>query len=250
MKKLALCITALLSLSTLPAYADGMPDLPVDSRIRILTYDPHDVYTVPTKYGYQTSIVFSHNEQITTVSVGDRSMWQIVPSGNRIFIRPMDENLATNMTVITNIREYNFDIKSVTGGQTSNLYVVQFRYPNESTASDTTSPAAVASAPSTPVTIPPLDTQRSQNINEAYSYTGPDELAPSQVYDDGKTTYVLYEIMPSPAPRPIVTGPSGKTATAKHEIKGNKMTIHTVMSNFILRNAKGQIAVYNELYKP
>ena len=138
MKHLISSLAFSLLVGSFAAHAD-LPDLPVDGRIRILTYAPADVYTVPTKYGYQTSIVFASNEEITTVSVGDRSMWQIIPSGNRIFIRPMDDGLTTNMTVITNMREYNFDILSVEGEHSNNLYVVQFRYPDKraSTIADT-----------------------------------------------------------------------------------------------------------------
>ena len=257
-------VALFLFLGPATAYAAGNPDIPVDSRIKILTYTSSDVYTVPTKYGYQTSIVFAHNEEIKTVSVGDRSMWQIIPSANRIFIRPMDDNLATNMTVITNQREYNFDIKSVAADQTSNLYVVQFRYPENRTEEYITlndgdmPPLAHMSSPVTlthtstgsNVTIPPLDTQRTQDINEQYTYTGSDALAPSQVYDDGKNTYVLYDAMPSPAPRPTVLSTTGKPAVAKHEVQGNKIIIHTVASGFVLKSPKGKITVYNELFHP
>lgn len=269
MKYIPRCIVLFLLLSIMPAYADGMPDIatrthlkiaekiPVDNRIKILTYNPQDVYMVPTKYGYQTSIVFAHNEEIKTVSVGDRSMWQIIPSGNRMFIRPMDDGLATNMTIITNIREYNFDIKSIASDQTNNLYVVQFRYPEdkntlEDSLNDGEMPTSVAesSLSNDLISIPPLDTQRTQNINENYSYTGHDNLAPTQVYDDGRNTYVLYDAMPSPAPRPIVTSTSGKSAMARHDIDGNKIIIYTVVKGFVLKSSGGEITVYNELFHP
>lgn len=260
MKKLLYTTVAVLCLSGAPVYADGMPDIPVDNRIKIFTYSPADVFTVPTKYGYQTSIAFAHNEEVKTVSVGDRSMWQIVPSANRIFIRPMDDGLATNMTVITNIREYNFDIKSVKQGENTNLYVIQFRYPDtKATLADTLNdgefPAASRSAATaTPaaagnVAIPPLDTQRTQDINEQYSYTGPDAVAPSQVYDDGKNTYIMYDALPKPAPKPMVKGAGGKSALAKHRIEGNKIILSTVTSGFTLVHPQGTITVYNDLYK-
>ncbi len=256
MKQLLYCMSALLFLGIAPAQADSMSEIPASNRIKILPYSASDVYTVPTKYGYQTSIVFEHSEEIKTVSVGDRSMWQIIPSANRIFIRPMDDDLATNMTVITNMREYNFDIKSVAEDQTNNVYVIQFRYPdnaskNDMTLNDGEMPSnPVAQKPSTPITIPPMDTQRSQELNENYSYTGPDELAPMQVYDDGKNTYVIYNVMPTPTPKPIVTSTAGKSAMARHDVSGNKIIIHTVVSGFVLKSPKGKITVYNELFHP
>lgn len=246
-----------------PAGHAAGPDIPVDSRIRIFTYNPADVYLVPTKYGYQTSIVFARNEEINTVSVGDRSMWQIIPSGNRIFIRPMNDDLTTNMTVITNVREYNFDIKAVAEGKTDNLYVVQFRYPDKKNNSlrDTLDEEEAYSEPPTPplapviastsggkVVIPPLDTQRTQDRNTSYTYTGPDALAPAEVYDNGKTTYVVYSRLPSPAPVPMLTSADGNAVVASHRIDGNMIVIRTVTSGFTLKSPSGEITVYNELY--
>lgn len=233
-------------------YTDGASELPVDNRIKLLNYTPTDVYTVPTKYGYQTSIVFESGEAVRTVSVGDRSMWQIVPSGNRIFIRPMDDDLSTNMTVITNMREYNFDIKSVAADKTNNVYVIQFRYPEDERNSDAPELPPIAPAVSRidAVAIPPLDTQRTQSINKLYSYTGPDEVAPAQVYDDGKNTYVVYNTIPSPAPKPLITSASGNQDVATHVVQGNKIVIRTVTSGFVLTSPAGDITVYNELFHP
>lgn len=239
-------------LFTAPAFAQVDDELPGDRRIKILTYSRNDVYTVPTKYGYQTSIVFGSGEEIVTVSVGDRSTWQIVPSHNRIFIRPMDDNLTTNMTVITNQREYNFDIKSVGANGSGNLYVVQFRYPGSEPKDE---PLVIASsAPAAPAatvaatSIPPLDTQRTQETNTRYSYTGADALAPADVFDDGKNTYVVYKTIPSPAPIPMVSGTSGQSAVATHRIDGNRIIINTVASSFVLTSPSGNITVYNEMF--
>jgi len=73
-----------------------------DSRIKLLPYDESDVYTITTRPGYQTNVVFGRGEEIQTISVGDRSFWQLIPAGNRLFIRPMNEDVSTNMTILTN----------------------------------------------------------------------------------------------------------------------------------------------------
>ncbi len=255
-------MAALLLLGASPVVAEPL-DLPVDNRIRILMYTPSDVYSVPTKYGYQTSIVFANNEQIATVSVGDRSTWQIIPSGNRIFIRPMDDGLATNMTVITNLREYNFDISSVEEDKSNNLYVVQFRYPESKpeekyeALNDGEMPAlskqAISPAPTMArraVSIPPLDTQRTQNMNEAYTYSGDDAIAPVRVYDDGKKTYITYADMPSPPPVPMVMTAPDTYVVANHTIEGNRIILHTVVSGFRLNSPAGAVTVYNEYSTP
>lgn len=253
---------ALFALLSTAALAQA-PDLPVDGRIRVMTYTKSDVYTLPTKYGYQTNIVFAPGEEIETISVGDRALWQIVPSGNRIFIRPMDDELSTNMTVITNRREYTFDIISVPEDGTNNLYVMQFRYPDEprkdvalddgdmpAMAAPVTPIAPATVPPGTHVEIPPLDTQRTNSINEAYTYTGPDAVAPGRVYDDGVNTYVIYNSMPRPMPVPMVEGSGGKMVVANHGIDGNRLTIYSVGSGFVLTGPYGDVTVYNEYSTP
>jgi len=272
MKHILSPLIALLLLSAAPVYAaESMNELPADHRIKLLTYDKTDVYTIPTKYGYQTSIVFASGEEINTVSVGERSMWQIIPTGNRIFIRPMHDDLSTNMTVITNMREYNFDIQSVAEGKTTNLYVVQFRYPEPKIDVPVLPPAINTGDPvrlvdeghaptmpapgrrvepinEGPVTIPPLDTQRTQVMNHEYTYTGPDALAPAHVYDDGLSTFIVYTTLPTPAPKPYITSTTGKTVVPAHRLEGNRLVISSVASQFSLRSTGGEIMVYNEQF--
>lgn len=251
LRNIILLITALLPFA---AWAAEIDELPADNRIKILTYSEGDVYTINTKYGYQTSIVFEEGEQITTISVGDRSQWQIIPTGSRIFIRPLLDELATNMTVITNLREYNFDIKSGKGD--NNLYVAQFRYPQK--APPAPPPAYMPEPVMAPaemstdsnVTIPPLDTQRTAELNMAYTYTGPDEIAPTQVYDDGRNTFIVYDRLPQDVPQPYIIAANGQKVLANHRIDGNRMIVVLIVSDIIiLRNSQGEITIYNESLK-
>jgi type IV secretion system protein VirB9 len=273
MKRLAYLATTFLITASSLAYADGPgdPELPADNRIKILTYAETDVYTIPTKYGYQTNIVFDPKEAIETVSVGDRSLWQIIPNNNRIFLRPLTDGLATNMTVITNKHEYHFDIKSVGSEKTNNIYVAEFRYPDdrpplppvtlmpmdEPTAPPTPvaapvkpvvlKPAPQASVQGNGVAIPPLDTQRSQNPNYNYTYTGEDAIAPARVYDDGRSTYIEYASKPDIMPIPYLVADNGESVMATHKVDGNVLVIPNVASGWLLKGPSGTIHVYNEM---
>jgi type IV secretion system protein VirB9 len=121
------------NLYPVPAYA-AVP-ITTDSRIKTFVFNENEVYEIVTHYGYQSNIEFGQNEEIVTVSVGDRVGWQIVPAGKRIFIRAMEEKAHTNMTVVTNKRAYQFDIREA--GVSPQLaseelvYVVRFYYPDE-----------------------------------------------------------------------------------------------------------------------
>lgn len=102
-----------------------------DSRIKKYVYNENDVYLVVVSTGFQSSIEFEPNEKVQTLSLGDSYSWNITPLDNRLIIKPMENNLHTNMMVITNLRTYQFDIvsKSPTGDDTDISYVVRFYYP-------------------------------------------------------------------------------------------------------------------------
>lgn len=298
-------MVALLAATPLMSSAYAASDsLPEDKRIKILRYDPNDIYTIYTLYGYQTSIELSRNERIQTISVGDRSLWQIVPSGYRMFIRPLDDNVTTNMTVITDRRTYQFDLKSGEGTLSSNprmVYVARFSYPKkpkklppQAVAPVVYAPPVIAPAPQVPeayappikpmVSLPPaapsnaveleryapppppppppsvseMESPRgsyaSRNgpiLNYDYTYTGPDSFAPSELYDDGKQTYIR---IPRVAQKPTLYALSeGKKRQLVHRMEGDVLVVNSVNSYMLLDYGSGEnsrIYLYNELRMP
>ncbi len=278
-----LCLGALASQPSIAAEYDNL--FPADSRIRILPYDESDIYTIPTKYGFQTHIVFGADEQIETISMGDRSLWQMIPSANRLFIRPMIDDVTTNMTVITNKRSYQFDIKSVgeDDKNTSIVYVAKFVYPDQVQESNVSAydaqiesienvfPDAVSNSPTpmpyipsvpeptatpAPITAPVTVQEQSplpatsRQTNNAYSFAGPDELAPVQVYDDGKSTYFKYRDMGQPLPNAYVVEQDGREKPVGHYVKDGLMVIDELAGEWLLKNSAGTVVVYNEVLNP
>lgn len=317
-----------------------------DRRIKLLMYDEADVYTITTRYGYQTNIVFAPQEEIELISVGDRSMWQIIPSGNRMFIRPMDEDVTTNMTVLTNKHSYQFDLKSVAGDKTTgNIYVAKFVYPDhkkdapsfaapqysgvpamapapaqmpaamapapepvappvvQSAAPPGNSPfgvgpsvpnapapgpagsgsapapaaaqtsqlppgawqpapnePAVAAAPQPAPATEPVSVQapvqaaapQAQPVypNYSYTYAGPDEQAPLQVYDDGKYTYLKYREVQKPLPEIFVVDRAGKESPVHYNVKGDFVVVDTVAGEIALKRGANTVYIYNEVLNP
>jgi type IV secretion system protein VirB9 len=258
MKKLVATLAVISSLSPLShAWADGAMispntsrSVPADTRIKLLSYDDSDVYTIRTKYGYQTNIVFGGDEEIQTLSMGDRTLWQIIPSGNRLFIRPLGEDLTTNMTLITNKRTYEFDLKSVPAGAENNIYVARFIYPSK----NATPPAPInydtfSPAPSKAVNPPPASPHPLQP-NYNYTYAGPDALAPLQVSDNGKVTSVKYRSLPVPLPTVFVVGPDGREIPATFTLQKNTLEIDGVAGELRLKSQAGNVQLFNELLNP
>ena len=106
----------------------------IDNRIKTYIYNPNDVYMLVLHYGFQSHIEFAEKEEVETISIGDSYAWKITPIGNRLFIRPIEKNVYTNMTILTNKRSYQFDLvaKELDEGDEKNLvYIVKFYYPNK-----------------------------------------------------------------------------------------------------------------------
>ena len=114
-------------------FSIAQSDIPIatDNRIKTYVYNPNDVYLVLMESGFQTSIEFAKGEKVQTMSLGNSYSWSITPIQNRIFIKPLEDTVRTNMTVITNMRTYQFDLVSKNPEQ-SDLdiaYVIRFFYP-------------------------------------------------------------------------------------------------------------------------
>jgi type IV secretion system protein VirB9 len=62
--------------------------------------------------GLQLSVEFDPAEKIENVAIGDSLGWQVTPNrrANLLFLKPMSARPPTNMTVITNLRRYNFQL--------------------------------------------------------------------------------------------------------------------------------------------
>lgn len=130
-------ITLLIVLNSPLSWASSNYDIELtkDRRIKSYIYSPNEVYLLPLHFGFQSSIEFAPNESIETLTMGDSYAWKVTPLGNRLFIKPLEFNIRTNMTIITNLRTYHFDITATEledGEEKDLVYVMRFQYPKKS----------------------------------------------------------------------------------------------------------------------
>jgi type IV secretion system protein VirB9 len=222
-----------------------------DSRIKTLVYNPNEVFNVTTHYGYQSNIEFGAKETIETISVGDRVAWQISPAGRRLFIRAMEENARTNMTVITNLHAYQFDLRSSSAdavfGSEELTYVVRFFYPEE---------GAMAQAPGGYMPMPPVaaapiatgsvpEVAASPAFNYRYTFSGPNTIAPVKIYDDGKRTF--FKFTGSVTPRiAIITAKGDTVDVPATRMADGTVSVNAVAPRFSIRKGAEQVVVFNE----
>lgn len=128
---LTIFLASLFAASSSMAYDEDIP-ITTDNRIKTYIYNPNEVYLLVLHFGYQSHIEFAKGEEIQTISLGNSYAWKITPLANRLFIKPLEKNMRTNMTIITNKRTYQFDIVSQElemGEEKDLVYVVRFYYP-------------------------------------------------------------------------------------------------------------------------
>jgi type IV secretion system protein VirB9 len=118
------------------SYESKDNDLPitVDNRIKTYVYNPYEVYLLVLHSGFQSHIEFAKGEKIVTLSLGDTYAWKLTPLENRLFIRPLEKNVRTNMTIITNKRTYQFDLVGKDYQEEDEkdlIYLVRFLYPKK-----------------------------------------------------------------------------------------------------------------------
>ena len=220
-----------------PAAQTPMPS-PVDPRIRTVVYNPREVVTITGQVGYQMVISFGTAERIENISIGDSLAWQVTPNkkADLLFLKPIDRQLNTNMTVATNLRRYNFElIAAAPSNRRAQTYDVRFIYPNEELT------VANAAVPEPPVSdaVPPDD------WNFAYSYSGAKTNVPARVFDDGRFTYFQWpDGVDTPAV--FVIGSDGKESLVNHISKGRYFVVQQVAAQFVLRNGTQVTKVFND----
>ena len=254
-----------------------------DSRIKTMVFNENEVYTIVTRIGFSTAIELSDKEKVQTISLGDSVGWQINPANNRVFVKPLLRNATTNLSVITNKRNYQFElvVSSAPIKNATHSYVVKFFYPEEQDSfvapedrtrgdlrpiSATIIPEIpalpqVAAMPATPMPaapvskvagLPPLGSIGIQAYNFNYTLTGPEEKSPTKIFDDGSSTYFEYGYPLNSVPQIYAVGADGAESALSVRADGNKYIVNSIAPRFVIRDGNAganaeQICVFNEV---
>ena len=228
----ALLLALLLGLSAAPAGAVTPHPGGGDPRILEVLYDPQEVVELHGVLGYQLSLEFDPVERIENVAIGDALGWQVTPNrkANLLFIKPMAQRPDTNMTVITNLRRYNFQLHVRAKAPAAAIaYSVRFTYPQAA--------LAVAVPPAPPA--PPVDR------NHAYSYQGSAKALPTQLFDDGQATYFAFG-REEDLPAIFAVDPDGGEAVVNSHMRSGYIVVDRLASGFVLRRGSEVTKVFND----
>ena len=210
-----------------------------DPHIQTVEYDPDQVVQFQGTLGYQALIEFASDERIENVAIGDSLGWQITPNrkANLLFVKPMEQVPVTNMTVVTNLRRYAFEL-NVKPRRSANdktiLFSLRFQYPE---------PAAGSVAAQTPEETPPP-----QVVNAAYSYEGSTKTVPTRIFDDGKATYFQFRDGEEYPAIFSVDADGGEVIVNSYN-RSNYIVVDMIARGYVLRQGSEVTRIYNDGFK-
>jgi len=202
-----------------------------DHRVKIVQYDPNNIVVLKGRYGYQTQITFAANETVQNVSLGDSMAWQAVPVHHYLFIKPVTAS-KTNMTVLTNLNSYNFQLDSQ-DQNAAPTYKLQFVY----------APGGYPESGNNN-TVSTFDPAK---LNWKYSFTGDSSRAPIQAFDNDQFTYFKFKTDGmSRLPAVFIVDKERNETLVNYHMQGDYMVVHAVAKHFTLRDGPYVTCVYND----
>jgi len=264
--------------------AFAVEPLVLDSRIRTLVYNENEVYRLITDHGYQSNIVFSKDERVRTLSIGDSTPFKVTPNGNRIFVKTLQRGHLTNMTIVTNKRVYQFELSSIVRNPRDIIYVMRFFYPQEDLESindeeienisdivveefDDGTPSnepVSTTADEVPTTAtetgdagaePEGDvreedgTSNSEDENYSYSISGPDgdfDFSPTEIYDDGASVFLKFAPETANIVNLFEVAANGNEEPLPIRFENGYIVIDKVLGKIAVRLGSDVVCVYND----
>lgn len=228
------CVVAVLTLGLVhSALANWVPARgAVDSRMRVAPYSPDQVYRLYGYVGYQIDIEFARGEVFKGLAAGDMRGISFEAKGRHLFIKPRVARVHTNLTVLTNLRQYEFDYSASLGPPNPALgeviYALRFTYPG--TRSKTKEAALTAKRIARDLAQAP--TLRPHNYD--YWYCGVRELKPEAAWDDGVRTWIRFGAREA-LPAIFVENADGSESLVNFSMDEGDVVIQRVAHRFVLR---------------
>jgi type IV secretion system protein VirB9 len=229
-------LPALLLLAAVPGAQAAESPRPgiADPRLQSIDYDPDQVVELQGVMGNQLMIEFGPGERLENVAIGDALGWQVTPNkrADLLFVKPLDPKSVTNMTVVTNLRRYAFEMRVIPKKLSLRApYRLRFIYP---------APAIAA-----PVQPPPE--KPPEVVNTDYVVTGAPGNQPLRIFDDG---HMVYFEWPRDAAVPAVFAQAADKSESlvNYVVRGPYIVVQQLSPRFVLRNGRQITTITNRAY--
>lgn len=266
------------------SYAISIKPVAIDSRIKTFIYSENEIFHLRFRVGYQSIVEFANDEEIELISLGDPFPWKLTPVNRRLFVKALDPNASTNMTIITNKRMYLFEIDSTDADDKvlddDLVYVARFFYPDNSIDSPLFTPPDMSILGNAPNINPSLantgimpqnkiggiglDSDKklmlskpndysslspsTKALNFSYSFAGSsNNIIPIKVFDDGSKTFFQFKNKKNNLiPSFYAVNNKGEEEALTYKSEGDYIVINRVEWQFSLRMGNELVCVFND----
>jgi type IV secretion system protein VirB9 len=239
---------ALWALASNRVYAELTPARGlVDPRVRVVAYDPEQVIKLHGFVGYQIHFQFAEGETFVNLAAGDNKALDVGYEANHLVLKPLAEKVATNITVITNRRVYQFDYSASTDRPDPNredvIYSLRFIYPQD----EARKAAEVLEQQRMELKLASADQDPHRSRNTNYWGCGAAAIRPEIAYDDGVQTRLKF---PAHAEFPslYVKNDDESESLVNFTVDHDEVVIHRVARSFVLRRGKLVACIQNRSF--
>lgn len=245
-----------------------------DARVRSVPYNPNDIVRVVGSTFTSTQIMFAVGETITHIAIGDSEAWLPQPTGNLLFIKPIEVRAPTNMQVVTSrpdgsVRSYQFELIARATPSTSSAQVASLDGAVPAPATAAATPYAIGFVYPGDVREAAIATRKrlaagaSERQAEArlavdyfygprnwrYAGQGSHAIEPTEVSDNGRLTAMRFPGVSS-LPSIYTVAPDGQESIVPYTMRGDVAVVSTTAREFRLRLGSEVLRVFNLAYDP
>ncbi len=230
---------ATLCAGPVPGLAAAVPPRgATDARVRRVLYDGDQVYRLRGFVGYQIDLEFERGERFVGLGAGDIEGLAYASEANHLFLKPKALHVSTNLTVLTDRRQYLFDYTVSAHPPSIDdpdvVYALRFDYP----------PAPAEAAQSRELDRQ-LDRARAERpLNRDYWYCGSPLLQPIATTDDGVRTRLRFASN-AELPAIFVRNEDDSESLVNFSVEADEIVVHRIARRFVLRRGRETGCVVN-----
>ncbi len=254
-----LAMAVIAALAAFPVQALEIPaSAQQDNRVRFVSYQPYNITRIVGTIRSSVQVEFAPDEEIAHVALGNTVAWEVAPAGHILFLKPRENQPATNISVVTTRRDgskrsYQMELVvrdgSVDAGQNTYFYV-KYRYPADEAERRRLEDEAKKRAAEAGYADQVLGIHEQYGPrNWRYSAQGSAAIEPQAVYDNGKvTTFAFSGNQEMPAI--YIENSDGTESLVPKTVQGDLVLVHAISRKFILRRGSDTLCIFNEAYSP
>jgi type IV secretion system protein VirB9 len=256
-KRSFVAVAVVAALTTFPVRALEIPtSAQQDNRVRFVNYQPYNITRIVGTIRSSVQVEFAQDEEIAHVALGNTIAWEVAPAGHILFLKPRENQPATNISVVTTRRDgskrsYQMELVvrdgSVDAGQNTYFYV-KYRYPADEAQRKRLESEARRRAAEAGYADQVLGIHEQYGPrNWRYSAQGSAAIEPQAVYDNGKVTTFTF-VGNQEMPAIYIENSDGTESLVPKTVQGDLVMVHTLSRKFILRRGSDTLCIFNEAY--